>query len=94
MKNSISFQFEEQNDLPTAFIVRVSLKYVKELHKEDASALNEAKKLLGDAIGRLNQSVQKAYSKQSVLVVVTQEEASESHSRVRRQAKADVSRNF
>lgn len=71
--------------------MKVSLKYVKEQHKEDTLALNEAKKMLGDAIGRLNQSVQKAYSKQSVFVVVTQEEASEPHSRVRRQAKADVS---
>jgi renin receptor len=69
----------EEKELPSALIVKTSLKQVKSMDNE--GALSEAKKLLEDAIERLNVAVQKIYKGAALFAVVT---VDEHHSRTRR----------
>lgn len=67
----------EEKELPSAIIVKTSLKQVK-----NGNALQEAKKLLGDAIEKLELAVNKIYKGDAVFAVVTVKQ----HSRAKRDA--------
>lgn len=82
--NGLTKTLAEEKELPSAIVVKTSLKQVK-----NGNALQEAKKLLGDAIEKLEMAVNKIYKGDAVFAVVTVKQHSRAKRDVEQAPKAD-----